>query len=68
MGAKPRMMVMNKADLAENGRDSRPRARGTDSVTVSASTGDGLDRLLRRSRAFVGLREEVRSSPRRAAI
>ena len=57
-GATPRIMVMNKADLA--GNPSRAPA-ALDSVTISARTGDGLDRLLEAiARFFAGLREEVR--------
>ena len=57
-GATPRIMVMNKADLA--GNPSRAPA-ALDSVTISARTGDGLERLLEAiARFFAGLREEVR--------
>jgi len=56
-GATPRIMVMNKADLAGN----PPRAPAAlDSVTISARTGEGLDRLREAlARFFAGLREEV---------
>ncbi len=56
-GATPRIMVLNKADLAEN----PPRApEGFESVTISALRRDGLDRLLEAlARFFAGLREEV---------
>lgn len=61
-GATPRMMVMNKADLAENLAGNPARAPAAlDSVTISARTGDGLDRLREAiARFFAGLREEVR--------
>ena len=56
-GATPRIMVLNKADLAEN----PPRApEGFESVAISALRRDGLDRLLEAlARFFAGLREEV---------
>jgi GTPase len=56
-GATPRIIVMNKADLAV----SPPRApEGFDSVAISALRGDGLDQLLEAiARFFTGLREEI---------
>ena len=57
-GATPRIMVLNKADLAEN--PSRA-PEGFESVAISALRRDGLDRLLEAlARFFAGLREEVR--------
>jgi GTP-binding protein HflX len=57
-GATPRILVLNKSDLAENPPPGRSDA---DTVEISALKADGLDRLLETiARFFAGLREEVR--------
>ncbi|HYK65023.1 MAG TPA: GTPase, partial [Patescibacteria group bacterium] len=56
-GASPRIVVMNKADLVDNGA-SRNSAR--DSVSISALRGEGLSDLLHTVEAQLGgSREEV---------
>jgi GTP-binding protein HflX len=56
-GASPRIVVMNKADLVENGAN---RNSARDAVAISARRGEGLGELLDRIEAQLGgSREEV---------
>src|SRR5208337_4789906 len=56
-GASPRIVVMNKADLAEHGAN---RNGAHDAVSISALKGKGLDDLLKAiERHLGGSREEV---------
>ena len=56
-GASPRIIVMNKADLAEPGAN---RNRAHDAISISALKGEGLDDLLEAiERHLGGSREEV---------
>jgi GTP-binding protein HflX len=56
-GASPRIVVMNKADLVENGAN---RNSARDAVAISARRGEGLGELLDRIEAHLGgSREEV---------
>ena len=56
-GGAPRIIAMNKIDLAQNGAR---HAEGFDTIAISARTGAGLDDLLRAvARFFAASREEV---------
>ncbi|HSR58252.1 MAG TPA: GTPase HflX, partial [Candidatus Binataceae bacterium] len=56
-GASPRIVVMNKIDLVQDGWRA---VQGFDTVAVSARTGAGLDELLHTiARFFAASREEV---------
>ena len=57
---KPRLVVLNKADLT-SGVEQSVRARGLDAVVCSALAGNGFERLLNRS-AEILFRESVLQS------
>jgi GTP-binding protein HflX len=44
-GARPRLLVLNKVDLLEDDARGMLELRHPDAVTVSAATGENLDRL-----------------------
>jgi GTPase len=50
-GEKPRLLVLNKADLLDRGARHEARIRHPDAVLVSALTGEGLDELRERLEA-----------------
>jgi GTP-binding protein HflX len=50
-GARPRLLVLNKADLLDDARKRELDRRHRGAVVVSAETGDGLDELRRRIQA-----------------
>ncbi len=43
-GSKPRLLVLNKIDLLDDGQRAETRIRMPDAVPVSAVTGEGLER------------------------
>jgi GTP-binding protein HflX len=56
-GAVPRLIVMNKADLLDNGSH---RALAPDSISISAKNEQGLDQLLDAiAKHLTGSREEI---------
>jgi GTP-binding protein HflX len=50
-GAKPRLLVLNKADLLDDAERHEVRLWHADAVLVSAATGEGLDELRERIEA-----------------
>jgi GTP-binding protein HflX len=56
-GASPRLLVMNKADLLDEGERRELRLHHPDAVLVSAETGEGLDQL--RSRIADSIRASL---------
>jgi GTPase len=63
---KPRLTVLNKADLLPDA--SPPNARGKDSIFLSSTTGGGLDDLLTRIGEIVGFEAPPHAGKREAQL